>query len=360
VLEDLRNKIISLWDETRQQIIYQPLDVNNVDKNGDYVALEYGRHYVRLWLAHAYLAKKVQYLQTWFPAVHSLVQFDFQGEAVEFPLVADSTKSKMTKDNMTGDVISQNFVLTPLIPFNNGTVSLDAGLTAVQGANFLQNFIGTLSDFSSLLAVPQFSSALQVAAPLAKALQSLLNAGGVHLALHDAFAAGKMGGYWMAVRATSSNLDPTTITVENDQLRVPDPARPGQTRALQGYDYLLFRLEVTETGPDYRSLTTIQEPMRQAHAGLRNVETEKADGFYRAAIIAAHEARELSNADRTRVKTQLKTDYEELKRNLGFSPLVGADYDLSESMKRAMTVDMAIKEGEPAWDWLFSATGTPV
>ena len=32
-----------------------------------------------------YLAKQVQYLQTWYPAVDALVRFDFQGQPVDFP-----------------------------------------------------------------------------------------------------------------------------------------------------------------------------------------------------------------------------------------------------------------------------------
>jgi len=354
VLDALREKITALWDQTRSQIMYQPIDANQVDNRDDYVKLVYGRHYLRLWLSQVYLAKQKQYLQSWFPAVHCLVQFDFQGETVEFPTIADSTKSKMVQDVRSGDVIGQNFVLTPLIPFNNGTVSLDAGLSAIQGENYLQSFIGTLSDFSNLLSVPQFSAALDVAAPLAKGLQSLLNAGGVHLALHDGFADGRTGGYWMAVRATARDVDPTQLSVRNDQLRIADPANPGQTQPLEGFDYMLFRLAVTEGGPDYRSLTNIQEPMRLSHAALKDQEMDKADGFYRAAIIAAHEARELTNGDRIRVKTQLKNDYSALKDDLGFGGLVGGVYDLTESMRRAMTLDMALKEGEPAWDQLFA------
>jgi hypothetical protein len=347
VLDALRQKLADLWDRTRHEIIYQPVDVGNVDLKEDYVKLEYGRHYIRLWLAHVYLAKQTKYLQEWYPAVHALVQFDFQGQPVEFPTVADASKAKMTQDVTTGDVIGQNFVLTPLIPFNNGTVSLDAGLSSVKGANYLQNFISTLSDFSTLLSVPQFSAALGIATPLANGLQSLLNAGGVHLALHDAFAEGRTGGYWMAVRATQSQVPPQQLAVVNHQLR-----REG--KPLEGFDYLLFRLEVTEKGPDYRSLSAIQDPMKQAHQALKDLEEAKAEGFYRGAIVAAHEARELTNADRIRVKTQLRDDFAQLKKDLGFAGLVGGEYDLTESMKRAMSVEMALAEGEPSWDSLFS------
>ena len=108
MLDDLRNRIGQLWDQTRPQIIYQPIDVDSVDYKADYVPLKYGRHYIRLWLAHIYLAKQTQYLQNWYPAVHSLVKFDVQGKPVEFPTVADATKVAMTQDAQTGDVIAHS------------------------------------------------------------------------------------------------------------------------------------------------------------------------------------------------------------------------------------------------------------
>jgi len=354
MLDQLRKYLADLWNKTREQIIYQPVDKSSVDDTKDYVPLEYGRHYLRLWLTQVYLAQQVKYLQSWFPAVHALVKFDFQGTPVEFPTVADASKVKMKQDTMNGDVIAANYVLTPLIPFNNGTIELDAGLIAVQGENYLNNFISTLSDFSSLLAIPQFSTALSIAEPLAKGLQSLLSMGGVQLALHDGFAAGRTGGYWMAVRATKSQLDPAELLIRKDQLHVKNQYEPNQSQQLEGYDYMLFRLEVTETGPDYTSLANIQGPMKQAHQALKDVEQEKADGFYRAAIIAAHESPELTRADRIRVKQQLKDDYEELKKNLGFSGLVGDEYDLGKSMSRAISVDTALKMDEPSFAELFN------
>jgi hypothetical protein len=354
MLEKLKQQLSKLWTQTRKQMIYHPVDPQHTDKTGDYVALEYGRHYIRLWLAQVYLAKQTHFLQTWYPAVHALVKFDFQGRPVEFPTIADASRVGMKQDVNTGDVIAQNFVLTPLIPFNNGTIDLDAGLSAIKGANYLESFITTLSDFSSLLAVPQFTAALKIAEPLAKGLQSMLSIGGVHLALHDGFAEKRVGGYWMAVRAGGDQINPDELIVKNDQLRQPRKGDPEKSDPLEGYDYMLFRLEVTEKGPDYRSLASIQDPMKKAHEALKDVEETKAEGFYRAAIIAAHEAPELTNADRTRVKFQLHDDFKELKNALGFSGLIGDEYDLTESMKRAMSVDMALKEGDPSFDDLFA------
>jgi hypothetical protein len=348
VVDDLWQRLKDLWDKTARQMVYVPIESGQTDVSSDYIPIEAGRHYVRLWLANVYLAKQVQYFQSWYPAVHAVVRFEFQGQPVDFPTVADASKAGLTQE-ASGDVIARNFVLTPLIPFNGGTVSLDAGLIAVQGANHLKSFISTLSSFSDLLAVPQFSSALNIAAPLATGLQALLNDGGLQLALHDGFTAGRAGGYWAAIRATETDIDRDQLAVVDGQLRLGTPSAP-----LEGFDHLLFRLEVTEVGPDYKSLTSISGPMRAASDALALQETDKADGFYRAAIVAAHEAPELTTADRSRVKTQLKNDYQALKEDLGFAGLVGSEYDLTARMKLAKSVDEALVDGEPSWAELFN------
>jgi hypothetical protein len=353
MLDSLRQQLADLWDKTTKQMLYVPIPAGQVDQAADYVSLEYGRHYLRLWLSSAYLAKQVQFLQTWYPAVHALVRFDLQGTPIDVPTVADASKAGLTK-TATGDVIARNFVLTPLIPLNSGTVSLDAGLIAVEGANYLENFINTLSSFSDLLSVAQFSTALNIAGPLARGLQSLLSEGGIQLALHDGWGAGRVGGYWAAVRATESQLAGRQLSVDNDQLRISSPkSDDSATVPLEGFDHLLFRLEVTETGPVYEALTSISEPMKAALQALA-VDEAKADGFYRSAVIAAHQAAELTTADRIRVKTQLSDDYQSLKQSLGYEGLAGGrEYDLSNRMKLAKSVDQALTDGDPSWAELF-------
>ena len=148
--------------------------------------------------------------------------------------------------------------------------------------------------------------------------------------------------------ATEQDVDPKQLSVENGQLRVGANHAP-----LEGIDHLLFRLEVTEQGPEYRSLGAIAAHVKAASEALKDQDLEKADGFYRAAIIAAHEAPGLTTADRTRVKTQLKDDYAGLKNDLGFAGLIGEDYDLSKRMQLAMSVDQALSGGEPSWSELF-------
>ena len=354
MLEQLTQTLANLWSKQRSQLIYCALDAKQVDDTRDYVALQKGRHYVRLWLAQVYLAKQVQYFQTWYPAVHSLVKFTFDAQPIAFPSVADASKVGMKQLEVTGDVIARNYVITPLIPFNDGTIDIDAGLVAIQGQNYLKSFLETLSDFSSLLAVPQFSAALSVAGPLAKGLEGLLGTGGVKLALHDGFAEGRMGGYWLALAATEQDVAPADLNVRNGQVCLVNRLDRSLCAPLEGYDFMLFRIEVTEQGPDYKNLSTIQDQMKAASKSLLDGDADKAGAYYRAAIVAAHEAPELTNADRTRMKLQLKDDFAKLKNDLGFSGLVGHEFDLSESMARAIPVARALEMGDPSFGELFA------
>jgi hypothetical protein len=101
-------------------------------------------------------------------------------------------------------------------------------------------------------------------------------------------------------------------------------------------------------------MTNIEEPRKQAYQAIKDMEESKAEGFYRSAVIAAHEAPELTNADRTREKLQLRDDFSSLKKDLGRA-LVGGNYDLADAMRRAIPVRKVIELGDPAWDEVFGA-----
>jgi len=123
-----------IWNKNSKHQIYAPIPVEKVDRSEDYVKLQEGLHYVKLYLVEMFLKKRVKYLQSWFPAVHALVSFDFQGSTIDVPNIADASKIDANQVG-SGDIIARNFELTPLIPYNSGTIKLKAGLLAMQGDN---------------------------------------------------------------------------------------------------------------------------------------------------------------------------------------------------------------------------------
>jgi hypothetical protein len=344
------------WEKSADRQIAVTLSKAQVDRDKDYVELVDGQYYVRIWLAEMFLHDKVKIFQTWYPAVHSRVKLTFAGQPLELCNVADSTKVGMQQDHARGDVIARNFVLTPLLPLS-GIIEMDAGLIAVEGQNYLSTFIKVLGDFSSLLAVPQLSSALSVAKPLATGLQALFGAGSLHLGLHDSITAGGTGGYYVAIRATENDVQQHQLWVVNNQLRVGSGPSEATSKPFTDFDYMLFRVEVRDERDDYDELEAIQRPMRDAQRALAENRDAEATAFYRAAILAAHQAPEFTRADKARVTIKLAEDFKQIKKDLGFSGLTGSDgkYSLTQALRHgALSPKAALDRGDPSLEELFS------
>ncbi|MCZ7543148.1 MAG: hypothetical protein M5R40_06240 [Anaerolineae bacterium] len=349
-------------DQEAQKLLYFSIDPAHTDRALNAQPIQAGRHYFRLWLSEMFLRKKVQFFKQWRPAVHSLVKFDFGDQQVEIPNIADESKIGMQEQGQ-GDVVARNYVLTPLMPFNGGVVEIEAGLVAVQGANYLDTLIKVMGDFASLLAVPQLSSALSVAQPLANGLQALFGAGNsaLQLGFHDAFVGGGAGaasplqeGYIAVIRATEADVRKERLWVVKDELREGAGLSDGQHAPFQAFDHMLFFIEVREERDDWNQLTSIREPFQQAINALGDADETKADAFLRAAIVAALQSPELTKADRRRVVTVLKAEFDSVKADLGYAGLVAAPGPILEtSMKRAMSVELALQMGEPTFEEVF-------
>jgi hypothetical protein len=75
-----------------------------------------------LRLASVFLRKRVQGGKSWYPAVHSLVRFNFGNQnAVDVPNVVDPT---IAGEKPNGEVILRNVTLTSSMPFSGGIVSV--------------------------------------------------------------------------------------------------------------------------------------------------------------------------------------------------------------------------------------------
>ncbi len=348
----LLDTLKSWWTEDSTKLGRWLLPAAQVDRSGDYQPLEARKHYVRLWLAEMFLRKQVDWGQQQFPAVHSMVTFTFGTESVQVPNVADGSKVGL-KDDGKGDLVANNFVLTPLIPFSGGIVDLAAGLAAIKGQNNLQGFIKVLGDFSALLAAPQLSSVLNVAAPLAGGMQALFGSGGSHLSFHDAYASGSSGGYIAVVRAPENQVDSRRLWVVADRLR--EGADAASSVPFERFDHMLLRLQVLDQRDDWESLTFVSEPMAKAAVALGAGRDEEAKTFFRAAILAVHGARELTETDRTRAKLKLKADFAAMQDEFGVRGLVGGEaWSLGRSMRGALPVDAALALAEPSLEEVFA------
>lgn len=338
-------------DRDRQKLMLYPLPATRADNTSDYVPMEAGRHYLRLWLEEMFLKKEVYMAQHWHPAVHSLVSAQFASQQVEIPNVADASKVGL-KANERGDAIARHFLLTPLIPFNGGVVEVEAGLVGVEGENYLNNFIQTLGEFADLLSVPQFSAALTVTKPLANGMQNLFGQGTLHLGLHSAFSGGAEGGYIAVIRASEGQVNKDRLWIMDGQLREGESS--STSMPFERFDHMLLRLELREERDDWRQLHAIDGPYRKAQDALLEFEEEKAETYFREALIAALQAPELTRADRRRVTSSLKEEFAKDKEDLGLAALVPKEGSpLEKVMTAAMSVEVALQMGEPTLEELL-------
>lgn len=349
-------------DKDRQKLIAVPIDPTHVDRRIDNAAIAAGRHYVRLRLAEMFLKKDVQWFKSIYPAVHSLVRFDFGNQPIEIPNIADSTRVGMQESKQGGgDMIARNFMLTPTVPFNGGIISINAGLVAIEGQNHLKNFLNVLGNFAVLLNVTQLSTVLNVAQPLALGIQELLSGGNgrLHLGVHNSFAAGELrAGYIAAIRASAADINASDLWVVNDGLCEGSGLAANHHAPFVRHDHMLFRVEVFEERDDWESLTSIQEPFQESLKALRDpATTEQAANHLRTALLRAMQAPELTKADRRRVVESLKEQFQQSKDDLAFSNLAGgAPPTLKRVMRNAMSVDLALEQDEPTFAGIIAAT----
>lgn len=357
---------MSLWDrftalinKDRQELAVAVIDPARVAGNPPATEARADEHYFRLTLVQMYLRKERKFLKDVYPAVHSMVQCQFGGTVVEVPNVADASRLLANQDAQ-GHVVARNFTLVPLMPFKGGEVKVVAGLFSVPGQNLLTNFLGAMSGFATLLAVPQLSSALSIATPLATGVQALFaGQDGMHLGFHDTFVGGGGAGNTLTqshiavIRAPARDVDVSKLHVVEDRLCSGSGPGNGQHAPFDAHDFMLLLFEVRSERDDWGQLTAIAEPFHEAVDALGEGQKEQAETHFRRAIVAAIKAPELTKVDRRRVVDLLNTDFTEAKENLGFSGLVdaGAGYNLQKRMNTgSMSFNEARALGEPTLD----------
>jgi hypothetical protein len=318
--------------------------------------LEAGKHYFRLWLVEMFLKHDRDWFKSWHPAVHSAVTFRFGDKEEVITHVAGQSRLRDVGEDNLDKVVSVNHPLTSLVPFNGGTVELDAGLLAMQGKDDLKGFIKVLGDFSSLLVVPQLSAALAVAGPLANGISELVGAtdGRLVLGLSDTWTGQAGGGnrlrekYFVVILAEDASIDEKKLWVVNDRLRYGASAQA--SKQLTGFNYMLFRIERQNEFDAWDSLTPIREPYEQALLLLQTGNADQAETLIKQAKLAAFKAKELTrDVDRRRVVDMLQKKYDEAKEVLigGGAFEVEKDLSLASAMSSSsvLSVDEAADRG---------------
>ena len=245
---------------------------------GDYdsTPIKAGEAYCRIWLVEMRLAKDVDWFKHRYPVVHAATRFNYGGQTVTIPYLAGPGYFQDLGVNNLDRVIQCNYPLTPLFPFNHGSVELYAGLFSMAASDPIGKFITTMERFSDLLPVPELSTVINLAEPVYQGIEDLLDIGdrslelGYHQTLSEAGGGGGnplRAGYFTAILAEENQLDREVLYVIDDSLYLGKLGMPRVTRRdchpLEGYSYMLFRLE-KRTAQDWESLTSIKELVYQA------------------------------------------------------------------------------------------------
>ena len=240
---------ISQWiDKDRTQLAVR-IPAHQVDKPPPPLTLQAGMHYIRLRLASMYL-NKAHWFKDWYPMVYSSVRFQFGDQLIEIPNIVDESRLTMPQ-TPGGDIFVQDFVLTPLIPFQRGVVSLAAGLFAVAARNYPKSVLKTFGEFASLLNVPELSPCLDFAEPLATGIQELVTPDNarIHLGLHYSFSPGELqDGYFAAIRS-AADIKPMELFVVNDELY--ERGNPRKKQPFLKADYMLFHAELLDNRDEW-------------------------------------------------------------------------------------------------------------
>lgn len=208
--------------------------------------------YFRVWLSDLHLANARAWFVKRYPAVRASIKLNFAGaEQATF-----TTLSRPPLEGL-GPSVTGNFPLTPLLPYRGGVVELEAALTVLKGANPVLAGLDVLQDFSSLIG-PPLAQALPIAGKVATGIETIAAAAEdeSRLSLHQAFAAAGGGGenelrpgYWAVVRAVEEKLPASDLRVQDDRLC---QATGTGVRPLDGYEYMLFRIESRRERDDWR------------------------------------------------------------------------------------------------------------
>jgi len=263
--------------------------------------------YLRVWLAEMFLAKRVQWLRERFPAVHAEVRLPFAGQAA-----VSFTRVVRPGDDQLGEGVQINYPLTELLPYGGGVVEVEAALLGLTASDSLAAGVALLERFSGLIA-PPLGQALAAAAQLTLGARDFLDraGSGVHLALHQGFSADGGGGgnalrpgYLAVILASPAQVPVGELRVEGDRLH--RGAAP-----FTAHDFMLLRIEGRDERDDWRS-PAIEAARRGAIDALQRGDKDGAQAYQGAALAAVLNSCDFSEADKRRIVTAIKQEWEEL------------------------------------------------
>jgi hypothetical protein len=349
-LSTLWQTITTRFKEDAAKLVYASIPKNRTDVEYKDAPLTAGESYFRIWLTEMFLTKNRAWFTAWHPAVHCSVKLTFNNQsAVNFSSVARALEEAKANG------VLLNYKLSELMPFNGGDVEIAAGLLALKGASDIRFAVNLLASFSSLVA-PPLGQAIAIADKVAGGVETLIHDtnGEIHLPFHQIFTSAGGGGgndlrpgYYAVVLADAQTFKREQLSIREDRLEFSG-------KPLTGVDHMVFRIEGRAERDDWR-FAAIAEPLKEAKAAIMRNDEARAKTMLNEAILAAYNSPDLAEADRMRVISAVKADFEKA-RGVGYGAVAAGDQasDLNAIMQsEAMSREEALILGRPRVEQLF-------
>ena len=305
IFENLKNW---LADNLSSQNVRQ--DKARIDSAPENGPIRSGEHYFRIWLQDMRLGRNRRWFTDFFPATHSLIELEVGGRKAEIAnLVGPRELGEGVDQSNIGQSVVVNQVLTPLIPFNGGVVTINAGLVSIPATGGLPTTLNIVSAFAKQLNVPQVTKVLELADTVAGSIGQLLQISGpaVQLNYSEGFSA-QGGGHWADSRivvagVAEGTLDGGSLWVKDGRLAVG--ASEQDAGPLDDCDYLLFHIERVDARDDWDQFDAIAQPIKAALNAALEGDSEAAKAHEKVARAAVIGSADLTRADKARTVREI-------------------------------------------------------
>jgi hypothetical protein len=327
---------MSVWEKVRRTgqrqaraFVFQPIPSAGADPGELQPALVPEQDYFQVWLCQMFLGTRSTLTADWLPAAHARVSLTRTGRPpVEYSKVLRPAANQLAQG------VWLNSPLTPLIPFNGGTVEIEAALVAWQQTNRMDVAVDLLQAVSALaFPLPAIAPALGVATIVTTAARDLADKcdGAVHLNLHQSYTSGDGVGnglepetvlrptYLAVLLADENQVSPGTLRVVGSRLCHIDDE--GQLRPLVGWDFLLLRVEGRATMDSFW-LPEMEDLLDRAIMALEADNRKLAESYRTAAIGIALRSPLFTWVDRDRIVEAVKARFDHVASSgLGAVPI---------------------------------------
>lgn len=337
-IDELKGNVADLFTSDAKQKILGAIPPDRVVPGIVEKPITAGNGYYQIVLAQMYVRRDRVIRRTYYPAVQSIAKFDFGNDSKEVRTVISPLNESGDGMPDADHITVRDQHLTPLIPFNGGSISLDMTLYAKKGGDGFEQFTIAMQEFSKVVTAAPISSITNTLAPINAGISALfdLDRDKMVAGFKQSFQSESrplVPQYMVSINDTVDAIDVSQLYAINSQLRWGRIGDIDDAVPFDSTDFLLVRVETTRLRDDWRNIGNIETLAGEAISGVaakgKGDSTEVEDGKIRAAILEAWTSPDLSEEQRPWVGTILKETYMRAKGTPVSSPRINPKRGIS-------------------------------